>query len=292
MLRFRSGFFLVAPLLVLLVTVCVLPFLIAAYVSVTDLNLALSGRSGAFVGMENYRQLLLDHELHRSLRTTFTFAFTSVIGELVLGVLLGIYLYKKRTQQSMLIPLVALPLLLAPVVTGLIWRLLYQGEFGLVSYLLQLMGLFEEASITSNPSTALFAVVLVDVWQWTPFVALMVFVQRTLLPKSPFEAAALDGASPVVAVRTITIPLLVPLIAMLGLLRFIDAFREFDKVFVLTSGGPGSATELISIYAWRIIFRNWDFGYGAALSVALYLVIFSLSWLVFRSRAWRQSETK
>jgi multiple sugar transport system permease protein len=129
---------------------------------------------------------------------------------------------------------------------------------------------------------------LVDVWEWTPFVTLVVLAGLLSLPRDPFEAAIMDGARPWQVFRDITVPLMRPIIALVLLLRGIDAFKEFDKVFILTGGGPGTATELLSIYTWRINFRNWDLGYGAVNAFMVYLVVLILCAVFYKAIYWTE----
>jgi ABC-type Fe3+ transport system permease subunit len=125
----------------------------------------------------------------------------------------------------------------------------------------------------SSYSLVLPTMVCIDVWEWTAYVTLVILAGLMSLPQEPFEAAIMDGAKPLQVFRDVTLPLLRPIIALVMLLRGIDAFKEFDKVFILTGGGPGTATELLSIYTWRINFRNWDFGYGSVVAFMVYLVV-------------------
>jgi multiple sugar transport system permease protein len=131
-----------------------------------------------------------------------------------------------------------------------------------------------------------------DVWEWTPFVTLVILAGLLSLPREPFEAAIMDGARPWRVFRDITVPLLRPIIALVLLLRGIDAFKEFDKVFILTGGGPGNTTELLSIYTWRINFRNWDLGYGATCAFMVYLVVLILCAVFYKAIYWTEGRAQ
>jgi multiple sugar transport system permease protein len=133
---------------------------------------------------------------------------------------------------------------------------------------------------------------LIDVWQWTPFVTLVLLAGLMSLPREPYEAAVMDGAGPLRIFKDMTLPLLRPIIALVLLLRGIDAFKEFDKVFIMTGGGPGTATELLSIYAYRVSFRSWDLGYGAAVAFMIYLTVLILCAVCYKAVYWNQRSAR
>ena len=185
--------------------------------------------------------------------------------EFVLGFALAWLIWRFIERQRLLTTLLLVPMMLAPVAVGLIWRLLLQGDFGMVTYYLRAVGLLSPASaVFSSPGLVMPTIIAIDVWQWTPFVTLIMLAGLMSLPRSPFEAATMDGAGPWRQFVDIMLPLLRPIIALVLLLRGIDAFKEFDKVFIMTGGGPGTVSELLSIYAYRVNFKNWNLGYGAA----------------------------
>jgi multiple sugar transport system permease protein len=176
---------------------------------------------------------------------------------------------------------------------GLIWRLLLQGDFGMVSYYLHKVGLLSQSSaVFSTPYLVMPTIIAIDVWQWTPFVTLIILAGLMSLPKSPFEAATMDGAGPWRQFIDIMLPLLRPIIALVLLLRGIDAFKEFDKVFILTGGGPGTMSELLSIYAYRVNFKNWNLGYGAAVAFMVYLVVLILCSIFYKAVYWKPTGGK
>jgi multiple sugar transport system permease protein len=186
---------------------------------------------------------------------------------------------------------VLVPMMLAPVTIGLIGKLMLQGEFGMLTYYLRQLGIMgEQTAMLGDPELALIAVVALDVWQWTPFVTLVLLAGMLSLPRSPFEAAIMDGAGRLRILWDITLPLLRPIIGLVLLLRCIDAFKEFDKVFILTGGGPGTATELLSIYTYRVNFRDWDLGYGAVCAFMVYLVVLIMCSLFYKAISRRDRE--
>ena len=267
-----------APVLCFLVVVFLGPFLYMVWLSFTDLSFAAAERNGNLIGFANYSRALFDDQLFlTSLGRSGLFALLCVVPEILIGLIIAEILYTRPLAQRLLSPLFALPVLLPSVVVGLYWRILLQGEFGVVSYYLSEAGLSSAKGILSNPSTILVTLAAIDIWQWSPFVALVLFAARSSLPRAPLEAAWVDGASKLRAFFDVTLLELVPTVFAISLIRAIDSFKEFDKVFIMTGGGPGTASELVSIYTWRMTFKQWEFGYGAALCVLIYLLIYAIT---------------
>ena len=159
--------------------------------------------------------------------------------------------------------------MIAPVVVGMIWRFFLMPSFGVMTVYLNRLGLFEETSVFSGPITAFGALIIIDIWEWTPFIMLIMLAGLSALPQAPIEAATIDGASRWQIFRHIQLPMLFPLIVVAVMLRGIDASKVFDTIYVLTGGGPGNATEVISTFAYRTNFIRWDLGYGAAVCLVL-----------------------
>jgi multiple sugar transport system permease protein len=278
------------PALLLLLVLLVGPFLYMVGVSFTDLSFALPGHDGNFVGFENYRRLMREDPVFwQSFGTTLVFVSGVVSVEFVLGFALALLLFHHVQRRRFVLTLLLIPMMLAPVAVGLMWKLMLHGEFGMLTHYLREFGLLDpRTALLGNHDLVLPTVMLVDVWEWTPFVTLVFLAGLLSLPREPFEAAIMDGARPWQVFRDITVPLLRPIIALVLLLRGIDAFKEFDKVFILTGGGPGTATELISIYAWRVNFRNWDLGYGAVCAFMVYLVVLILCAVCYKAIYWTE----
>ncbi len=278
------------PSLIFLVVLLLGPFVYMVGVSFTDLSFALPGRDGNFVGFDNYRRLMQDDPIFwESFRTTMTFVFGVVSVEFVLGFALALLLYHQVQRRRFVLTLLLIPMMLAPVAVGLMWKLMLQGEFGMLTHYMRVVGLFgPQTAPLGNHQMVLWTVMLIDVWEWTPFVTLVFLAGLLSLPNEPFEAAIMDGARPWQVFRDITLPLMRPIVALVLLLRGIDAFKEFDKVFILTGGGPGNTTELLSIYTWRINFRNWDLGYGAVCAFMVYLVVLILCAVFYKAIYWTE----
>lgn len=278
------------PALVLLAVLLLGPFFYMVGVSFTDLSFALPGHDGNFVGFDNYRHLMREDPVFwQSFVTTITFVFSVVSVEFVLGFALALLLFYHVQRRRIVLTLLLIPMMLAPVAVGLMWKLMLQGEFGMLTHYLRVIGLLDPRNAPlGNYDLVMPTVMLVDVWEWTPFVTLVVLAGLLSLPREPFEAAVMDGAQPWQVFRDITLPLMRPIIALVLLLRGIDAFKEFDKVFILTGGGPGTATELLSIYTWRVNFRNWDLGYGAVSAFMVYLVVLILCSVFYKAIYWTE----
>ena len=286
--RYLPAWFLV-PALLLLLLILVGPFGFMVWTSFTDLSYALPDRDGNFVGFDNFRRLMSDPLFWGSFRLTLRFMALAVSVELALGFAVALLLYHQLQRRRLVLTLLMVPMMLAPVAVGLIWKLLLQGDFGMMTYYLRVVGLLgDQEVLLSDPDLVLPAIVAIDVWQWTPFVVLVMLAGLMSLPREPFEAAVMDGARPWQIFRDVTLPLLRPIIALVVLLRGIDAFKEFDKVFILTGGGPGTATELLSIYTYRMNFKDWDLGYGAACAFMVYLVVLILCSIFYKAVFWSE----
>ncbi len=282
---------LLLPATLLVLVFLVGPFGYMAYTAMTDLSYANPDQNGAFIGLDNFRQLVRnDPVFWDSFWLTIRFVVASVTVEFALGFALAWLIWRFIERQRLLTTLLLVPMMLAPVAVGLIWRLLLQGDFGMVSYYLRAVGLLsQQSAVFSTPYLVMPTIIAIDVWQWTPFVTLIILAGLMSLPKAPFEAATMDGAGPWRQFVDIMLPLLRPIIALVLLLRGIDAFQEFDKVFILTGGGPGTVSELLSIYAYRVNFKNWNLGYGATVAFMVYLVVLILCSIFYKAVYWKSS---
>jgi multiple sugar transport system permease protein len=263
---------LIAPSMITLVVVSLIPFVYTIYLSLHD---AKFGRVTAFTGIDNYVTLLTDPRFWNSIRVAVVFVVIAVPIEFMLGLIGALVLNQHVRGRAILIPLLFMPAMMAPVVVGLLWKIMLAGSWGLLSYnVLERFHIIGQTSVFASSDLALLALIAVDLWQWTPFMMLAFFAGLQALPLGPFRAAAIDGANDVQAFFKITLPMLAPLLAVIGLLRFIDAFKIFDTVFVLTGGGPGTATETPSILANKMTFEFWNIGEASALAVLVWIAFF------------------
>jgi multiple sugar transport system permease protein len=263
---------LVAPALVVLALVSLVPFLYAAWLSFHSVEY---GQVGDWNGWDNYLKLIQNDRFWNSLSVAGIFMLIAVPLEFLLGLGGALVLNQRVWGRSVWLPLLFIPSMMAPIVVGLLWKIMLAGSWGLLSHnVIERFGLLPGTSIFASADHALIALALVDVWQWTPFMMLAFFAGRQALPMSPYRAAAVDGANAFQTFFRLTLPLMTPLLVVIGMLRFIDAFKIFDSIFILTSGGPGISTESPSILAYKMTFEQWRIGESAALAVLVWLVFF------------------
>lgn len=271
----RELLILLTPAVVALFLLTIFPLLFAINVSVRDYDISKVRRFGApFIGVDNFNYVMHDPEFWNSVKVTFLFSALCLIIELPLG-LLAAYVFNKRKPKllSGLKILILLPMALAPAVVALVFRWFYSGEVGLLNYLIKAVGLPAPAW-GSNAWAALFSVVIADVWEWTPFVFLICLAGLQSIDKELYEAADVDGANEWKKFWSITLPQLKPTLLLVLLLRVIPAIKEFDKPFIITGGGPGIATETISIYIYKRVY--WYNHMGTAVAAAFLLLIFTV----------------
>ena len=221
-----------------------------------------------FTPRRNLDMLMADAVLRDSLRNTFVFVALSVLAEMVLGFFLALFIACMKRGRGLARTVMILPILLPPVAIGSMWKLMYNYDFGLFNQMLRAIGI-GPANFLGNVDFALLAVVAVDIWHWTPLVFLILFAAIESLPGEVLEAARIDGASMGQTIRLVILPLLAPALAVAALFRAIAAFKAFDQVYLLTSGGPGTATEIVSLHLNRVFFEQNQLGYGAMLSLAV-----------------------
>lgn len=260
----------IAPVIVFLAIVSLVPVIIALTDSFKDLSLTDVFATGQFVGLDNYRSALSpDSAFFHSLLLTAVFVAIAVPIEFVLGLAAALSLNREFAARRFWVTILLIPTMIAPVVVGMIWRFMLMPSFGFLTYYLNQLGLFNDVPMFSNGTTAFLALVLVDIWEWTPFMLLFMLAGLFALPNDPIEAAYIDGATRWQIFRHVQLPLLRPMIVLALLFRTIDASKTFDIVHVLTEGGPGNATELMSIFAYRTSFVSWDLGIGASVCLVI-----------------------
>jgi multiple sugar transport system permease protein len=280
------------PVILFLALVSLAPFVVALIDSMREMSLSALFDRGQFIGLKNFRAALGDDtELYHAVGLTALFVAVVVPVEFVLGLALALVLDRDFRARRVWVTVLLLPAMLAPVVVGMIWRFLLMPSFGLLTYYMNKMGWFSEVPIFSNELTAFLGIVVVDIWEWTPFMMLFMLAGLVSMPRDPIEAAEIDGASRWQILRHVQLPLLRPMIILAVLFRSIDASKVFDIVHVLTEGGPGTATETVSVYAYRSSFVQWDLGVGAAVCLVIaYLSILVAS--VFYKIVSRQTATE
>lgn len=261
-----------APLVAMLLVFTIYPLLYNIWLSFHEYSPF--RRELVWVGGQNWATLVQDARFWSSLSVTFTYFFVVLAVQFVLGMAIALLLDADEPGFGFLRAMLTLTLVIPPAIVGMMFLLMEDPEFGVLTYALEALGLLgPETPILSTPSTALIGVMIADIWQWTPFMVLIFLAGLRSLPPEPFEAAVLDGASPFQVFRRITLPLMSKVIAVAVLIRGIDIFRMFDYVFVMTSGGPGTSTYVLSLYAWQQTFSFIKWGYGATISLVSLLII-------------------
>ena len=262
--------FMLAPAVMVLAALTLFPIGYVIYLSLTDYSA--NTPDGAYVGLDNYRTLTGDPTFWDSLRITGLFTGGAVIAEFVLGFGLALLLNRKLRGIGLVRTLLLLPMVMTPVIVGLTWRMLYSPTYGLFDAMLSGVGLGQPDWL-DNSRLAMISVITVDVWQWTPFMFLLLTAGLHSLPTEPYEAARVDGAGRLAAFRLLTLPLLRNVIIIALIFRAIDAFDTFDIIWVITNGGPGTSTQTLTIYNYFQSFRWFNFSYGAAMSVIMLLIV-------------------
>jgi multiple sugar transport system permease protein len=268
------GLALLLPALAILVLMTIAPAIYIFYSSFFNTELMNPG-AARFIGVGNYAQILTNPEVWHDVGVTLLFVVLAVGLELIFGLLLALLLARKMLESSLASGLVILPMAMTPAVSALIWRELLDPNFGWVSYYLQAWHLTSQPiAWLSDTTTSWMALIGLNVWQWTPFVALILLAGLQGIPTEPREAAAVDGANSWQAFLHVILPMLRPFIAIALLLRVIDAFKTFDAIQVLTGGGPGTATETINLMIYRVALQDFNVGAASALGV-FFLILLS-----------------
>jgi multiple sugar transport system permease protein len=275
------GAIFIGPAIVVLVLMLAFPFGYTAYLSLFDWFVA-SGPP-RFAGLKNYIELLEDPRFLNAVVRTFEYTILAVVGEIVLGVALAVLMNRSFYGRGVMRTLLLLPMAATPVAIALVWLLMFDPATGVLNYLLGLVGL--PASIWVNdPTLAIPALALVDIWQWTPLVLLIVLGGLASLPVEPYEAAKIDGASGLQTFIYITLPLLRPYIIVAALFRGIDALKTFDTIYVITRGGPAFASETLNLYIYSSAFEYLKMGYSSAMLVVFFLIVLGLSLVLIMVR--------
>ncbi len=274
--------FYIAPAFIVLAVVLLYPLAYAVWLSFHQWTLRTFKQGIPFIGFQNYIDLFSNPDFVSSIRVTFTFVFLAISIEFVLGMALALLLNQEMKGRGLVRAMILLPMMCTNVVIGLMWRLLLNYQYGLVNYYIGRLGILPVEWL-SSPKVAMGSVVLVDVWNTTSFVALMLLAGLQSLPDEPYEAARIDGASSLQSFFYLTLPLLKPIILVTLLWRFIDTFRIFDVIYLLTAGGPARVTETVSIYVYRYGFQSFNLGIAATSSFIMLLIMLVIAGLLARS---------
>ena len=272
----RIGWYLTIPAVLVLLLVYAYPILRALVLSLFTENLS-TNLEPTFSGLENYSRMAQDGRFWLSIGNTAIFTVCSLVMELLLGLGIALTLDQSFRGRGWVRTIAILPWALPTALIALAWRWIFNGEFGVWNdMLMRLQIIAEPVSWLGDPNWAMVGVIAADVWKTTSFVAILLLAGLQSIPQDLYEAHAIDGATPLQSFRQITLPLIMPQIVIAMLFRFAQAFGIFDLIQVMTGGGPGGATEMVSLYIYATVMRYLDFGYGAALVVVTFLILIAV----------------
>ena len=279
----RLAWLLVSPALLVTAAVALFPLAWTVWESLHHHDLRMPWLGRPFAGLANYAEILGDTRFWGAMLHTLFFTAVTVALELGLGLFLALAMNQAFRGRGLVRAAVLVPWAIPTVVAALLWRFLFDTQAGIANAALTGLGVLDEPIVWFvHAATAWVPVILADVWKTTPFVALLLLAGLQGIDPALYEAAAVDGAGVWRRLWSVTLPLLKPALAVSLIFRTLDAFRVFDLIYVLTGGGPGTATEPIALYAFNALFSNLRFGYGAALSVIVFLVTFLLALLYLK----------
>ncbi|MFH5183631.1 carbohydrate ABC transporter permease [Paenibacillus sp. TAB 01] len=267
----------VAPAIILILLVAVYPLVQTVKLSFYEYSL-LAVQDQKFIGLKNYYTLVQDTRFWNSLLNTCLFSLASVFCELVLGLILALIMNLPFRYIGVVRAAALVPWAIPSVVSATMWLWLYNDQWGFINIFLEKIGVISQFHAwLSNTDSALGAVIISDVWKTTPFMALLILAGLQMIPKDMYESASVDGASRLRQFMAVTLPMIKPTILVAVLFRTLDSFRVFDLIYVMTMGGPGNATEVTSLYAYKTLFKNLDFGYGSTIAVSILIIIALIS---------------
>ncbi|TAK21476.1 MAG: sugar ABC transporter permease [Chloroflexota bacterium] len=270
----------VVPALVVILAVIVFPWVFTLWMSLHDWHVASTQQ---FVGLENYLGLWRDARFLNAIWRTFYFTALAVILPVIFGAVAAMVFHREFFGRGFLRGVFILPMMATPVAIALVWTMMFHPQQGILNFLIEMVGLPPSLWVFAQ-DTVIPSLVLVEVWQWTPLVMLIVLGGLAALPTDPYESALIDGANALQMFRYITLPLVMPFIMVAVVLRTIDALKAFDTIFVITQGGPGTASETINIFLYLQAFAFYNIGYASAVVVIFFGIIVLLSLLTLYVR--------
>jgi len=277
----RQAFAYPAPAVVTLFLIVIIPIVFNLYLAFTKWTIGLG--QPRFIGLGNFIELLSDERVLNGVKVMIYFSGLSLSLEMVLGLLIAVYFNREFKGSEVVQAIYILPFAATPVAVALIWRIMLNPEIGVLNYLLQSVGLPGSLWV-SSPKTVIPALVMVDVWKWTPMITLIVLAGLKSLPHEPYEAAQIDGASALQIFWYITLPLIRPVLIAAMMLRSLDNLKEFDMLYTITQGGPGIASETLYLYSYNVGFSFFKAGYGSALMVVVFLIVLVFNVVMNRLR--------
>jgi multiple sugar transport system permease protein len=269
------------PAVLIMAAACLYPVLTAFQLAGYKWDMGTPWTSAQWVGLDNFVSAFSNEQVWSSLWTTLLFAGVCVSAEMVLGIALALALEHPVRGMAVFRTIFILPMMIAPIAVGLAWRYMFDAQFGLINAFLGLFGI-EALTWLADPTLAFLAIVIADIWQWTPFVFIMILAALASVDSTVLEAARIDGANWVQQIFLVKLPMVMHVIAITLMMRLIDAFRVLEVVYVLTFGGPGNSTEILALHIYKTAFVGQQMGVAAAVSVLLLVVVAALSWAALR----------
>ena len=274
--RAVAPYLFIFPAVLVMVAGLAYPVINSFYLSFYDWEIGTDFAKAPFVGLEHFFRMASDPDVAESLWVTMRFGFWTITIEMVLGVALALLLEKPIRGASIFRTIFILPLMVSPVVVGLIWRYLFDARIGWINYYIGFLGIEPQVWL-GDAELAFFAIVFTDIWQWTPFIFIIVIAGLQALPSEVLEASRIDGANWWQQVFLVKLPMIRSILLIALLMRLIDVFRALEVMYILTGGGPGRATELLALHIYNRAFDAQQLGYASAISVLLILIVFGLS---------------
>jgi multiple sugar transport system permease protein len=271
--RRRRFYWFIVPALLVVGAVIIFPWLFTLWMSAFEWKI---GGTPHFVGFDNYTGLFTNARFLEAVVRTFYFTALAVIAPLIIGTIAALIFHREFPFRGVLRGVFILPMMATPVAVALVWTMMFHPQQGVLNYLLSLVGLPPSQWVYS-PTLVIPSLVMVEVWHWTPLVMLIVLGGMAALPTEPYESARLDGASEWQIFRYITLPLVAPFLFVAGVIRTIDALKTFDTIYVITSGGPGTASETINLYLYLQAFAFYNIGNASAVVVIFFTIVLALA---------------
>jgi len=270
----------VVPALVVVLAIIIFPWVFTIWMSLNEWKV---GSPTTFVGLANYVRLPNDPRFVEAVGHTILYTVLSVLLPLIFGTLAAVVFHQKFPGRGFLRGVFIMPMMATPVAIALVWTMMFHPQLGVLNYLLSLVGLPPQLWVF-HPGTVIPSLVLVETWQWTPLVMLIVLGGLAAIPAEPYESAQIDGATRWQMFRYISLPLIMPFLFIASMIRMIDAVKSFDIIFAITQGGPGSASETINLYLYSVAFVYYDVGYASAIVVVFFALIVALAGALLRLR--------
>jgi multiple sugar transport system permease protein len=268
------------PAVVVILAVIVFPWIFTVFMSAHDWKI---GGGVDFVGLQNYKDLFADSRFIESMGHTLYFTILAVVLPIFFGTAAALVFHREFPFRGLLRTIFVMPMMATPVAVSLVWTMMFHPQLGVLNYLLSLMGIAPSAWVY-DPATVIPTLILVEVWHWTPLVMLIVLGGLSGLPREPYESALIDGANSWHMFRHITLPLVWPFIMVAIVIRTIDALKAFDTIFVITQGGPGTASETLNVFLYLQAFQFFKIGYSSAVVIIFFVIIIALSLLLLYAR--------